>query len=77
MDKNNENKNKGLSQDIDLEYLLCHEELSFDGNEFHNKSNGGDFTDRKVVDSLIAKGIEFRESRALRSKEFKNLSNII
>ncbi len=33
--------------------------------------------DRPIVDSLIAKGIEFRESRALRSKEFQDLSNII
>jgi hypothetical protein len=29
------------------------------------------------VDSLIAKGIEFRESRALRSKDYQSLSDTI
>lgn len=58
---------------VDIENLLCHEDLNIEKENCFMKANES----QNVVESLIAKGIEFREQRALSSDEFKNLSFIV
>lgn len=71
MSVNFDKRSYGQHEEIDIETLLCHEDLDMDSPLLKENSSQRSNRGHGMIESLITKGIEYRDKRSLKSSEFR------